>query len=126
MATGNHNHVGFEINGTKGAVRFYFEHMNELEFYDATEPPALHGWRTINCTRGGCHPYVEAWWPDTHIIGYEHTFTNQAYDILLSLSGRKPTVPLPDFEDANLTQRVLEAAFVCARRKRPVKLSQVK
>jgi len=126
MATGNHNVMGFEINGTKGAVRFNFERMNELEFYDATEERAVQGWHTINCTHGGSHPYAEVWWPECHIIGYEHTFTNQAFDILLALSGRKPTVPLADFNDACRTQRVLEAASVSARKKRWVKVSQVK
>ena len=126
MATGNHNRMGFEINGTKGGLRFNFERMNELEFYDATEDRSVQGWHTINCTHGGSHPYAEAWWPECHVIGYEHTFANQAYDILLALSGRKPTVALPDFDDACKTQRVLEAAAVSARQKRWVKVSEVK
>ena len=45
-----------------------------------------------------------------HVLGYEHTFINQAADIMLDLAGNKPVVPLPDFEDAYKTQEVLEAA----------------
>ncbi len=126
QATGNQNRNGFEINGSKGALRFNFERMNELEYYDATRPRAVQGWTTIMATHGGDHPYAEFWWPDAHIIGYEHGFTNQAYDILLALSGREPTVPLPDFEDAYQTQRVLEAAMRSATERRPVKLDEVK
>ena len=125
QATGNQNHNGFEINGTKGALKFNFERMNELEYYDATRPRAVQGWTTIMCTHGGDHPYAEHWWPDAHIIGYEHGFTNQALDILLALDGKEPTVPLPDFEDAYQTQRVLEAALLCANEGRPVKLDEV-
>ena len=66
------------------------------------------------CTHGGDHPYVANWWPDAHIIGYEHGFTNQAYDILQVLAGEEPTVPIPDFDDAYQTQRVLEAALLSA------------
>ncbi len=125
QATGNQNRNTFEINGTKGAVKFDFERMNELEYYDATLPRAVQGWTTIMCTHGGDHPYVANWWPDAHIIGYEHCFTNQAYDILRVLAGEEPTVPIPDFEDAYQTQRVLEASLLSAAERRPVSLDEV-
>ena len=126
QATGNQNRNTFEINGTKGALKFDFERMNELEYYDATRPRAVQGWTTIMCTHGGDHPYVANWWPDAHIIGYEHGFTNQAFDILKVLAGEEPTVPLPDFEDAYQTQRVLEASLLSAQERRPVSLDEVK
>ncbi len=126
QATGNQNRNGFEINGTKGSLRFNFERMNELEYYDATAPRAVQGWAPIICTHGGDHPYVDAWWPDAHLIGYEHGFINQAYDILRVLAGKKPIVPIPDFEDAYQTQRVLEAVSLSAKSRKPVKLSTVK
>ena len=126
QATGNQNRNTFEINGTKGSVKFDFERMNELQWYDATLPRAVQGWSTIMCTHGGDHPYVANWWPDAHIIGYEHGFTNQAYDILRVLGGEAPTVPIPDFNDAYQTQRVLEAAMVSATEKRPVKMEEIR
>ncbi|MGL6226912.1 MAG: Gfo/Idh/MocA family protein [Thermoguttaceae bacterium] len=126
QATGNQNANGFEINGTKGALKFNFERMNTLEFYDATRPRAVQGWTTIMCTHGADHPYVANYWPDAHIIGYEHCFTSMAYDILLKLAGKEPTVPLPDFNDAYQTQRVLEAAMIAAVERRWVNLDSVK
>ena len=126
QATGNQNRNGFEINGTKGSIKFNFERMNELEYYDATADRAVQGWTTIIATHAPDHPYVDAWWPDAHGLGYEHGFINQAYDIVRVLSGRKPTVPIPDFKDAYQTQRVLEAMLLSASKKRPVKLSAVK
>jgi predicted dehydrogenase len=126
LATGNQNKVGFEINGSDGALRFNFERMNELEFYDATTPRALQGWRTIMVTHAGSHAYAHAWWPDAHVLGYEHSFTNMAADILAVLGGQQPVAPLPDFADAYRTQRVLEAAMISAREKQWIKLSQVK
>ena len=126
QATGNQNRNSFEINGTKGSVKFDFERMNELEYYDATLPRAVQGWSTIMCTHGDDHAYVANWWPDAHIIGYEHGFTNQAFDILRVLAGEVPTVPIPDFEDAYQTQRVLEAALMSADQRRPVSMEEVK
>jgi len=126
QATGNQNANGFEINGTKGSLKFNFEKMNILTYYDATRPRAVQGWTEIMCTHGGDHPYVANYWPDAHLIGYEHGFTSMAYDILLKLAGQTPTVPLPDFDDAYQTARVLEAALIAADRKAAVKLDEVK
>ncbi len=125
QATGNYNPCGFEINGTKGSLKFNFERMNELEFFDRTRPREVQGWTTVLCTNG-VHPYAGHYWPDGHLIGYEHCFTSMAYDILLKLAGKTPTVPLADFNDGYQTQRVLEAAMICATEKRWVKLDEVK
>ena len=126
QATGNQNRNTFEINGTKGSVKFDFERMNELKLYDATLPRVVQGWSTIMCTHGDDHPYVANWWPDAHVIGYEHCFTNQAYDVMRVLAGEEPTVPIPDFEDAYQTQRVLEASMISAGERRPVSLDDVR
>ena len=126
VATGNQNKNGIEINGEYGSVRFNFEDMNTLDFYDATLERRQQGWTPIMVTHAGDHPYVGNWWPDAHIIGYEHGFTNQVADMMQMLAGRPPVVPMPDFEDAFKTQQVLEAAMVSARDKRPVRTSEMK
>ena len=43
-----------------------------------------------------------------------------------SLGGKKMAVPMPDFEDAYQTQRVLEAAVVSARERSWIKVSDIK
>jgi predicted dehydrogenase len=127
LATGHQNANSIEIDGERGALRFEFESMNELRFYDATLGPRTAGWRRIMCTSAaGDHPYAKNWWPDAHVLGYEHGFTNMAADIVRVLSGRKPEVPLPDFADAYETQRVLEAAPVSARERAAVRLDRVR
>ena len=126
LATGYHNANRFEIHGDRGAVRFNFERLNELDFYDLTNDAALRGWTTIDVTRGGDgHPYVDAWWPDSHGLGYEHAFVNQASDILAVIGGGDPVVPLSDFADALITQRVLHAAIESARSRSPVALAEI-
>jgi predicted dehydrogenase len=125
-ATGNQNNNGFEINGEKGSLKFSFEDMNLLHYYDNEGDDMTAGWRRIMCTRAGEHPYAGAWWPDAHLIGYEHTFVNMVADMMAVLAGQEPIVPLPDFADAYETQRVLEAALLSAKNRCAVKLTEVK
>ena len=123
LAAGYHNANRFEIHGENGALRFDFERMNELDFYDASGSGRTAGWTTIDVTRGGDeHPYADAWWPDSHGLGYEHSFVNQASDIVTMLGGGAPQVPMPDFADALKTQKVLHAAIESARNRAPVAL----
>ena len=68
--------------------------------FAALRPRARHrverraqGWSKIMVTHGGDHPYVGNWWPDAHIIGYEHGFINMAADMLNIIAG-KPPVPV--------------------------------
>jgi len=128
LATGYKNGNKIEVHGDKGAVRFDFEHMTKLEFYDATLPEGQQGWTTIDVSNGDAgHPYADAWWPTAHAIGYEHGFINQVADMTRVLSGKKPLVPIPDFDDAYHTQRVLEAVTRSADADgETVKLSDVK
>ena len=121
LATGYHNSNRFEIHGEHGALRFDFERMNELGYYDARSDGRTGGWTTIDVTRGGDgHPYADAWWPDSHGLGYEHGFVNQAADIVTMIGGGIPLVPMPDFADALRTQQVLDAAIQSARERAPV------
>lgn len=124
LATGVKNSNRIEIHGESGAIRFDFERMNELGFFDKSESPRLQGWKAILTTHEE-HPYAGSWWPDGHWLGYEHTFVNQAADIVKALGGILPEAPLPDFADAFETQRVMEAAVISARRRAPVDLSEV-
>ena len=53
------------------------------------------------------HPYVAAWWPAGHGLGYEHGFTHQVVDLVTALAaGEQPT---PSFADGLQVQRVLDA-----------------
>ncbi len=125
MATGNLNRNRLEINGELGSLRFDFERMNELEWFDNSADAGRRGWTTITCTAAGEHPYIDAYWPPGHPLGYEHQFISQAADIIRELDGGSAIVELPDFEDAYRTQRVLEAALVSARQQRAVTLDDL-
>ncbi|MEU7905241.1 Gfo/Idh/MocA family oxidoreductase [Actinoplanes sp. NPDC049118] len=106
FATGRKNGLRVELNGSLGSVAFDFERMNELEFYDATLPSAEQGFSRILVTEPD-HPYLAAWWPPGHPIGYEHSFTHEMRDLIAAVAaGEDPT---PSFADALQVQLVLGA-----------------
>lgn len=119
FANGRKNHITLEINGSKGSLYFDFEDMNRLKFFSAEDPQGLQGFRDILVTEG-VHPYLNAWWPPGHIIGYEHTFTNTIADFVRAvLNG---TSVHPTFEDGLANERVLAAVEESARKRAWVSL----
>ena len=106
FAAGHKNGNQIEINGSKGSISFDFERMNELKYYNVDDPEDVLGFRTIPVTLP-THPYMDAYWPPGHIIGYEHTFVNAAADLVNAFAEGKPIKP--DFEDGLRNQIVLEA-----------------
>jgi predicted dehydrogenase len=107
FAKGRANFNSFEINGSKGSLRFNLERMNELEVLLEDEQADVAGFRTVLVSNGAAHPYWSAWWPAGHIIGWEHTFTHGVYDLLNGIAANQS--PAPTFEDGLRCQAVLEA-----------------
>ncbi len=114
VATGRLNHNTLEIYGSRGALAFDFEEMDVLRFFDARLPRREQGFRRILATDPS-HPWVAGWWPEGHLLGYEHGFVNMAADICRDLAGEDPELPLPTFEDGYRVQAVLDAALRSAR-----------
>jgi predicted dehydrogenase len=106
FANGRKNALRIEVNGSRGSLAFDFEDMNILQFYDATENPDTAGFRRILATEPE-HPYVAAWWPPGHLLGYEHAFSHQVVDLVTAIA--EGTDPTPSFDDGLQVQRVLEA-----------------
>ncbi|MCA9876372.1 MAG: Gfo/Idh/MocA family oxidoreductase, partial [Thermomicrobiales bacterium] len=84
LAPGRRNYNSFEINGSKGSVVFDLENLNNLQYFSWDDDADAQGFRTIICC-DSVHPYGGHWWPDGHIIGYEHSFTHSLYDFLMGL-----------------------------------------
>jgi len=106
FAAGNRNSMSFEINGSKGSVRFNFQQMNELQYYNVDDPDYQQGFKTISVTEA-VHQYADAWWPPGHIIGYEHTFVHEMYDFVQSIVNNTPVIP--DFKDGYMCCKILDA-----------------
>ena len=106
FAPGRKNAIRIEINGSAGSLAFDFEDMNVLHLFDAAEPAETAGFRRILVTEAE-HPYVAAWWPPGHGLGYEHGFTHQVVDLVRAIAGGEQ--PEPSFADGLQVQRVLAA-----------------
>jgi predicted dehydrogenase len=106
FASGRKNALLLELNGERGSLAFDLERLNELSFHDHTEPGVSAGFRRILVTEPD-HPYLEAWWPPGHGLGYEHSFVHQARDLVRAVA--TGTAPEPSFDDGLQVQRVLAA-----------------
>jgi predicted dehydrogenase len=123
FSAGRKNYNSFEINGTKGSITFDLERMNELEYYNAEDLEDRRGFRTIIVTEG-CHDYVGNWWPQGHIIGYEHTFVHAFYEFCKALETNGKASP--DFEDGAKILRVLNAVQKSSIENRRVDVNEIK
>jgi predicted dehydrogenase len=106
FATGNRNDMGFEIYGSNGSLKFSFEDMNVLWYFDNTTSRDIAGFKRILVTEEN-HPYLKAWWPPGHVLGYEHTFTHEIMDFVQCIVEDKEASP--SFADGLQIQKVLAA-----------------
>jgi predicted dehydrogenase len=119
FATGRKNANQFEIYGSKGALSFNLESLNELHYYSKADSATEQGFKKVLVTDAG-HPYLNAWWPPGHIIGYEHTFTNAMSDFFRALETGQPVTP--DFGEGVQVQAVLDAVEKSAERRKWMKV----
>ncbi|MFJ9760510.1 Gfo/Idh/MocA family protein [Streptomyces sp. NPDC101149] len=112
-ATGRKNALRIELNGERGSLAFDLERLNELSYHDGTEPGTHAGFRRILVTEPD-HPYLDAWWPPGHGLGYEHSFVHQARDLVHAIAAGR--TPEPSFADGLQVQRVLAAVEESAQK----------
>ena len=112
VAPGRKNFNKVEVSGTKGTIVWNLERMNELEFFSFEDTRDAQGFRTIMCM-DSVHPYAAHWWPDGHIVGYEHTFVHHLADFVDCLHSGEAFAP--DFADGVKVQAVLDAALQSAK-----------
>ncbi len=121
-AAGRKNFNCIEINGTKGSIIWNFERMNELQVYTVEDEPRHKGFRTVMCMDGGAHPYAGNYWPDGHVLGYEHCFINMLADFVKALASGEEF--RPNFADGLANQEVLDASLLSAKTKKWVKVAR--
>jgi predicted dehydrogenase len=76
---GRKNHFTWEINGSKGSLAFDLERLNELEYSEGNK-----GFRTVLVSEAD-HPFWGWWWPQGHMIGWEHTFVHELHHLLTAI-----------------------------------------
>jgi predicted dehydrogenase len=112
FANGRKNGNTFEVNGEHGSLYFNLEDMSRLWYFDSRESKHIQGWREISVWEE-MHPYMKHWWVPGCAIGYEHTFGNQAADLVSAVATNRAMQP--DFDDGLRCQLVLDAVMeACA------------
>jgi predicted dehydrogenase len=122
FAAGHRCTNSFEINGSKGSVKFDFERMNELQVYFTDDREDVQGFRRVLAT-DPAHAYAEAWWPPGHTIGFEHTFIHETLELLQAIAEDRQ--PEPNFRDGVKCQQVLEAVDLSIAEKRWVRTEEL-
>ena len=107
FAGGRRNYNVFEIYGSKGSLTWNLERMDELNYLSIGDAEPEQGFRNIMATYAS-HPYMANWWAPGHLVGYETTFVNAAYDFLTALAKGEPVSP--NFHDGVSIIKIIEAA----------------
>ena len=110
VATGRKNDLSWEINASKGSLRWDLEHPNSL--FVCLEGPggqARLGFTEISVTEAD-HPYVGPWWPHGHNIGWEHCHIIEKFHFLDAVANDKPMSPYnATFEDGYRVAAAIDA-----------------
>jgi predicted dehydrogenase len=137
VATGRKNFLSWEINASKGSLRWDLEHPNSLFacFLAALTRPASApsgtparreetpaasleegsrdysrmGFTEISVTESD-HPYVGPWWPHGHNLGWEHGHIIEKFHFLDAVANHKPLSPYnATFEDGYRVAAIIAA-----------------
>jgi predicted dehydrogenase len=84
---GRKNAFTWEINGSKGSLTFDLERLNELNYSDGNA-----GFRNILVSEAD-HPFWEHWWPQGHMIGWEHSFVHEIHHLLTAIRDDSAVAP---------------------------------
>lgn len=121
FAHGRKNYNTFEINAENGSIVFDLERMNELDvFWAHSEPKETRGFTNVMVSESW-HPYWEHWWPQGHIIGWEHTFVHEFHHFLDAIVNDKAVAPYAaDFADGYRNAVITDAITASAESGRMV------
>ena len=114
--------LAFEVSGTRGALAFTQERMNELLLYPAEGVRGRRGFTRIEA--GPDHPPYGNFCPAPgHQLGYNELKIIEVAELLDAFAGGPPA--WPDFAEGYEVQRAVEAVLVSARERRWVDVASL-
>jgi predicted dehydrogenase len=120
LSRGRKMQIEFEVVGSKGALAFSQERLNELHLYTADGDASRKGFRTI--VAGPEHPPYGAFCPAPgHQLGFNDLKTIEMRDFLLAIVGEPAAGP--DFREGWEVQKVIDAIIQSSRERQWVRLS---
>jgi len=121
FCAGRKNHQVLEVNGSKGSLVFNLERLNELEvFWKDEKPRETQGFHNVLVSES-YHPFWKHWWPQGHIIGWEHTFVHEMAHMLEAIVNHQPVAPYgADFMDGYKNAVICDAILASAEKEKTV------
>lgn len=112
---GRKNGQVIEINGSKGSLVFNLERFNEIQvFWKDEEPRESQGFHNVLVSES-YHPFWKNWWPQGHIIGWEHTFVHEITHLLDAIVNNQEVAPYgADFMDGYKNAVICDAILKSA------------
>src|SRR5260221_8906521 len=116
FAPGRKNYNTFEINAEHGSIRFNLERFNELEvFWKDSKPRETQGFTNVLVSES-FHPWWKNWWPQGHMIGWEHTFIHEIDHLLRAIVNNTDIAPYgATFADGYRAAVFLDAHLISAK-----------
>jgi predicted dehydrogenase len=106
IATGTRSDFGFTVNGSIGAVRWYFPHLNDLELYLPQEDRREQGFTRLRMAAE--HPPQGSFIPSPgQPLGYPDTKVIELRTLMEALASGQPASP--NIDDWVMTARALDA-----------------
>ena len=121
FCAGRKNHQVIEINGSKGSLVYNLERFNELDvFWKDDEPRETQGFHNVLVSES-YHPFWKNWWPQGHMIGWEHTFVHEMAHLFDAIVNKTPIAPFgADFEDGYKNAVICDAILASAEKEKTV------
>ncbi len=120
--TGTKLEIGYEIVGTRGALSWDYDRMNELQVYDASDPVDRQGFKRVEV--GPSHPYYGAFYPVPNIgFGYNDMKLVEVRKLIEGIAGDGEL--WPDFAVGHQIQRTIDAVIASHEQRRWVKVSEI-
>jgi len=121
VSAGHKNHLAVEVNGLEGSLTWDLEDFNRLRVFAAGRDKwaGIAGFEDVLVTEGN-HPLMRYWWPQGHILGWEHLHANMIEHFVAAVATGQPVGPEgATFEDgyrANVVSDAIEEAWCSGRR----------
>ncbi len=125
LMPGRMDYLTFEVYGSKGALSYNLERINELGVYLTEQNPGSSGLRSVNVMTKES-PYVKQYWPNQGGgFGWDHTFVNEFHHYLSSINEGTPIGPQgATFLDGYRNCLIMDAIAESARSQKWVQVPQ--
>lgn len=122
IGTGRKMGLGYEIQGTAGALFFTQERMNELNLYRHPDPPGERGYKTLYLAPE--YPGYAAFHPiPGNALGYNDQKIIEARELVCALAESRPAEP--DFRFGHEITRVIDAVLRSVAESRWVRIDEI-